>query len=339
MSEQNAWVLRPFPDGRDKYQEFLDSDYISVGWPNISDFATLQLDSRDDIKAVITETYGEMSAQSLGQYAGILNRYINEIRIGDLILVPYYGEVSFARIDSDCYYQTTDPAARHRRNVTWISKSLVRTSLSEEFFTALKGRQTVYTAYLEPRTITQTLQGKFKGTTNDSDDVISGLVIKFIKGIENKTQKGVNQVSLEKELVPAILEKGMKVGRMGTTATKGEGDVDLILPVLPDLEIYLQVKYWQDVNAQELESAKQQIRAAMTEHQTRNENTKIIPVVFIAGKLADPTISSGWHDGNISTEQAVLVLTISEMDAWIVEWISSLNPNQMSNWGLINSED
>ena len=80
-----AWLIRAGREGR--YEQLaLDQDVCLIGW---SELGEIQPDaSRDDLKARIVEVYGDASPASLASQAGQVYRFVHDIAIEDLVVLP-----------------------------------------------------------------------------------------------------------------------------------------------------------------------------------------------------------------------------------------------------------
>ena len=57
-----------------------------VGWSKLGPLTPEM--SREDIKTMINTTYGKQSASSLGSQASSPYRFIHEVSVGDLVVLP-----------------------------------------------------------------------------------------------------------------------------------------------------------------------------------------------------------------------------------------------------------
>jgi MoxR-like ATPase len=123
-----VWLIRAGRQGR--YEQLaLDQDVCLIGW---SDLGEIPPDaSRDDLKARIAEVYGEASSASLASQAGQVYRFVHEVAIDDLVVLPLMttpGHVALGEVRDSYEYREDGPFegtdARHTRPVEWLAKSL-----------------------------------------------------------------------------------------------------------------------------------------------------------------------------------------------------------------------
>ena len=99
--------------------EFMDNDLIAIAFSQTGDLSGLDL---DDINYSMIVNYG------IRKYSKIVNRFVNEISLGDYVIV-YDSEnriYHFARISSDYFYSESDILSdsefKHFRKVEWIGE-------------------------------------------------------------------------------------------------------------------------------------------------------------------------------------------------------------------------
>ncbi|MDR1166971.1 MAG: hypothetical protein LBO66_14085 [Deltaproteobacteria bacterium] len=96
---RNLWVIRPEPNYTNRLREFLEQGMMAIGWPGMGDLSGGL--SREDISQRLRATYTHYETDQkhdLSVAAGILDRFVNQVKVGDYVLVPeeprfYIGEV------------------------------------------------------------------------------------------------------------------------------------------------------------------------------------------------------------------------------------------------------
>jgi MoxR-like ATPase len=107
----------------------LDHDVSVIGWHDLG-----RLDpalSRDDLKVMIRETYGETRTRSLANQAGQIYRFIHDVSVNDLVVLPLKtrpGKVAVGRVAGDYEFRDDGPFegtdAQNTRRVEWLAKDL-----------------------------------------------------------------------------------------------------------------------------------------------------------------------------------------------------------------------
>src|SRR5437870_2571932 len=80
-----VWLIRAGREGQHE-QLALDEGVALIGWSDLGELSPEM--SRDDLKKVIRDQYGEERAQSLASQAGQIYRFINDVKVGDLVVLP-----------------------------------------------------------------------------------------------------------------------------------------------------------------------------------------------------------------------------------------------------------
>lgn len=121
---QAAYVLRISPSGIDKVPEALHDNVIIIGWAHAAGLLDPQIDW-PQFREIVRKTYyaDQPTLHRAGSAAGHLWRFVRDMKIGDLVVVPHWSEFSVAEITGDATY---DPAmieddSSYRRAVRWLN--------------------------------------------------------------------------------------------------------------------------------------------------------------------------------------------------------------------------
>lgn len=135
---KNAWLVRPFPGGIRRVNEFKSNNIVAIGWPCIGDL-TGKL--REDIKSILADPPYNLSGIKLGNAYATVDIFVNRMQKGDLVLVPDGEDIYFGELISDYYLNSSvdnmSQGYPHQRKVKWHSNSL-RTDLSMPLRLSLK---------------------------------------------------------------------------------------------------------------------------------------------------------------------------------------------------------
>lgn len=119
-----AFVLRQAPVGLDLVPDALATNEISIGWP----LATGLLDEGTDywaFRSVMKATYhsDEPGWAKSGAAASQVWRFIREMSVGDLIVVPHGASFHVAEVAGPVFYRSeyVDRHAAFRRSVRWLT--------------------------------------------------------------------------------------------------------------------------------------------------------------------------------------------------------------------------
>ena len=110
---------------------FLKQKLIAIGWEemgNLSDIGT----SRNSYKNKYVATYPDAKKGSIATCAGMLYRFVNEVREGDYVVFPSKidRKINIGVVESAYFYEASEKKYPNRRKVKWL-KHLPRTSFSQ----------------------------------------------------------------------------------------------------------------------------------------------------------------------------------------------------------------
>ena len=136
--EQQAFILRIAPAGVDRVFAALAENQIIIGWSEAGGLLEPSL-SWAEFREIIGSAYyaDEKTQRRAGAASGHMWRFIREMKIGDLVVVPHGSEFYLAEIKG---LPTYDPAkvnddSAYRRSVQWlndkkpIQRSIARSAL------------------------------------------------------------------------------------------------------------------------------------------------------------------------------------------------------------------
>ena len=136
--EQQAFVLRISPSGIDRVPEALSSNQIIIGWALADGLLDPSL-SWEEFREIIRKTYyeNEENLRKPGGAAGHMWRFIREMSVGDLVVVPYWSDFYVAKVEGSASYDEsrTGEDTAYRRDVQWLNdkkpipRSLARSAL------------------------------------------------------------------------------------------------------------------------------------------------------------------------------------------------------------------
>ncbi len=114
----NVFQIKTKPHGIERIQEFLDKDFVCIGWPKVGNLDQV---GKDELRDRLARVY-QTSGHKLGNILGQVNCFVNTIRSGDIILIT---DKNWAHIgvlgdyDYQDIYDNEDDGMCHRRPVEW----------------------------------------------------------------------------------------------------------------------------------------------------------------------------------------------------------------------------
>ena len=139
---KNAWLIRPFPNGIARLKEFKENGIIAVGWPGIGD---LKGKSREDLKAILADVPYSLTGLALGNAYATVDIFVNQMKAGDLLLMPNGDDIYLGEVTSDYYFDfkvdTDEEGYSHQRTAKWLA-CVSRQDLSMALRSSLKVHRT-----------------------------------------------------------------------------------------------------------------------------------------------------------------------------------------------------
>jgi len=144
-AHQRVWLVRSEGDsGPALIKRWLDEGFVSIGWQEAGD---LPVGTSGSVIAVrVRESYPEASPGSTRAAAGNIDRFLNRIAVGDLVVTILGTDVYVGIIDSTPTFAETDhPNDSRRRRVSWANAQspIKRDSLPSDTTARLRTRLTV----------------------------------------------------------------------------------------------------------------------------------------------------------------------------------------------------
>lgn len=131
-----VWMIRAGESG--EAEELAVRNGVAViGWSALGPLST-EL-SRDQLKTMIRETFSEEREASLGQSAGEIYRFIHDVRVDDLVVLPLktnQGHIAVGRLRGE-YRHRADGAfagtdAQNTRDVEWLASAVPYSRFDED---------------------------------------------------------------------------------------------------------------------------------------------------------------------------------------------------------------
>lgn len=144
----NLWLVRAYPEGVNRIEEFKDEGVIGIGWSNIPNVENVCRD-----KTAISNMLSNNGYNNSNVTVGVLNHFFNNMQINDLCLIPDGNRIYLAKITSDYHYEDTklDDGYAHQRSVEFLNKDnpINRSALPINIQKSLNAQNTI--ANLEHR--------------------------------------------------------------------------------------------------------------------------------------------------------------------------------------------
>lgn len=136
----NLWLLRGNPSEKRRIEEFIGEGIIAIGWKKLGN---MKGKDKDLIASELVQSGHPTSNVTIG----VVNHFVNNMKIGDICLIPDDNKIYIARIDGDYFYEETkiDDGYPHQRFATFLNVDdpIDRYDLPEFLQKSLGARNTV----------------------------------------------------------------------------------------------------------------------------------------------------------------------------------------------------
>jgi len=124
---------------------FEKQGYVGIGWFTENPLGW-ELSNKDYLKEKYRSKYPKDPNMRVNQNVGQINRFVNEMKIGDLVISPYMdNRLLIGRIEGELYYQedSTSPYP-WRKKVKWFDENIDRHTLSVPLQNTLRSSLTCF---------------------------------------------------------------------------------------------------------------------------------------------------------------------------------------------------
>lgn len=112
--------------------DFIERSEVAIGWKELGDPRALARD-RERLKEAILHAYPDAKPGAIPVWAGMLIRFVHEVKIGDFIVYPNRTDSTIAvgRVTGEFEHVQDDTPLSNRRRVEWLRKEIPRASFSQ----------------------------------------------------------------------------------------------------------------------------------------------------------------------------------------------------------------
>lgn len=127
-SSTNYWIIRSGVESK-YFEEFAMRDIIGLGWDRISDLESIKrMTDFTSLKNTVLEKYPEISdsyknvSRKTSDISGKIFNFVNELKIGDIIVTPGKEDVLIGKIISDPFLYTERIIYSSNKNMSYEEK-------------------------------------------------------------------------------------------------------------------------------------------------------------------------------------------------------------------------
>lgn len=175
MTEQVIWGIHA--KHLDATDTFRKKKVVAIGWHELGDLSQIAV-TREAFKAAYVEAYPATKEGAVPVHAGILYRFVHELKPGDLVIYPSKSDrlVNIGRITGPYRYDPgIDEHHPHCRSVEWL-KSLPRTQFSQGALYEIGSAITLFQVKNFAEEFLAALSGEVPQLDVDEDETVSDVV-------------------------------------------------------------------------------------------------------------------------------------------------------------------
>ena len=116
---KQGFVLRIAPSGIPRVEEALQSNTLIIGWAEAEGLLNDALEW-DEFREIVG---GDVDLRKAGRAAGNMWRFVREMKVGDLVVVPYGPQFYVGEVSGPAFYDDTkvEEDTAYRRPVVWLN--------------------------------------------------------------------------------------------------------------------------------------------------------------------------------------------------------------------------
>lgn len=151
----------------------ISKGFVAIGWPQVGDLRNIPA-TRAAYKKAVADVYPSAKPGALPVWAGVLFRFVHEMKKGDLVVFPSKPDhmVNLGVIDSEYVYdQSSDSRHPNRRKVKWLHH-LPRAQFSQSALYEIGAAITLFQIRSNSEEFYAAFEGKpFEGAEVDDENL------------------------------------------------------------------------------------------------------------------------------------------------------------------------
>jgi len=166
----------------------LDNKYVGIGWHELGNLQQLS-NSRERLKSVLLETYPKIKKGAVAGNAGVLFRFVNDIKLNDIVVYPskFDRMMNIGRVISEYKFVENDKHEYpNQREIMWLG-SFPRSNFSQAALNEMGAFITLFSVrryrheFLKSVGIGSPKEGDFEQETdNDFDETDDDLATRSV---------------------------------------------------------------------------------------------------------------------------------------------------------------
>lgn len=140
--------------------DLVSGGFISIGWEELGDLRKVDT-SKEALKQRLAETYPTAKPGAIPVWAGVLSRFMTEMKPGDYVVSPNKADrtLNLGVVDGDFYVEDDADVHPNRRPVKWLRTGVPRDTLSKSALNEIGSAVTLFRVKHHTSEVLQALQG------------------------------------------------------------------------------------------------------------------------------------------------------------------------------------
>ena len=140
-----------------------ENPHVCIGWSDLGDLS--EVSSKEEL-ANLYDEYFDKNPRGKGQDVGQVWRFLNDMQIGDYVILAENSVFHIGRVESDYYYDNTDNPEqsadyKNNRTVRWLKKNISRNILSSNLHKSLMTAMSIFTLNDYKSAVADLLRGTY----------------------------------------------------------------------------------------------------------------------------------------------------------------------------------
>lgn len=140
-----------------------ENPHVCIGWSDLGDLS--EVSSKEEL-ANLYDEYFDKNPRGKGQDVGQVWRFLNDMQIGDYVILAENSVFHIGRVESEYYYDNTDNPEqsadyKNNRTVRWLKKNISRNILSSNLHKSLMTAMSIFTLNDYKSAVADLLRGTY----------------------------------------------------------------------------------------------------------------------------------------------------------------------------------
>ena len=140
-----------------------ENPHVCIGWSDLGDLSGVS--SKEEL-ANLYDEYFDKNPRGKGQDVGQVWRFLNDMQIGDYVILAENSVFHIGRVESEYYYDNTDNPEqsadyKNNRTVRWLKKNISRNILSSNLHKSLMTAMSIFTLNDYKSAVADLLRGTY----------------------------------------------------------------------------------------------------------------------------------------------------------------------------------